>query len=429
MRNIYTVLLYLLVPFVLLRLYLRSRKAPAYRQRWPERFAWKMVRTNKPSIWLHAVSVGEVLGSAPLIQKLLDTYPQYQLVVTTMTPTGSDRVKELFGGQVLHCYAPYDLPGPVKRFLRAIQPQLLILFETEIWPNTIHHCYQQGVPVLLANGRMSARSAKGYQKLAALTKSVMSELSLIAAQSEADGSRFVELGCSEKNVSVTGSIKFDLSIPETLKKHAITLHSQWAGRPSFIAASTHQGEESQVLDAFAKIKHVYPDALLILVPRHPERFDEVAQLIEKAGYEYVRRSTALPVSSHCDVLLADTMGEMLLLYGCIDVAFVAGSLVPRGGHNLLEPAAWGVPVLSGPHLFNFQAISELLKAAGAMAVVGDSDALALKVINLFADREQALQMGRSAEKVVAQNRGALGRQFALIQSLEIEKVGIDEPQH
>lgn len=417
MRNLYTLFLYLLVPFVLLRLYLRSRKAPAYRQRWLERFAWKMARTNKPSIWLHAVSVGEVLGSAPLIQKLLDAYPQYQLVVTTMTPTGSDRVKELFGGEVLHCYAPYDLPGPVKRFLRATQPELLILFETEIWPNTIHHCYRQDVPVLLANGRMSARSSKGYQKLAGLTKSVMSELSLIAAQSEADGLRFVDLGCPEKNVSVTGSVKFDLSIPEALKGHAITLRSQWAGRPSFIAASTHQGEDEQVLDAFAKIKHVYPDALLILVPRHPERFDEVAKLIEEKAYNYIRRSTAQPVGSHCDVLLADSMGELLLLYGCIDVAFVAGSLVPRGGHNLLEPAAWGVPVLSGPHLFNFQAISELLKSAGAMAVVQDSDALALKVINLFADRKQALHMGKFAEEVVKQNRGALDRQFALIQSL------------
>jgi 3-deoxy-D-manno-octulosonic-acid transferase len=416
-RNIYTLLLYLLVPFVLLRLYLRSRKAPAYRQRWRERFAWNMACADKPSIWLHAVSVGEVLGSAPLIQKLLDTYPQYQLVVTTMTPTGSDRVKELFGGQVLHCYAPYDLPGPVKRFLRATRPEILILFETEIWPNTIHHCYRQSIPVLLANGRMSIRSAKGYQKLSGLTKSVMTELSAIAAQSEADGQRFVDLACPKENVLVTGSVKFDVSIPEALKSDAIALRTQWAGRPSFIAASTHQGEDEQVLAAFAKIKHAYPDALLVLVPRHPERFDQVAKLIEDKGYEYIRRSSAQSVSSHCDVLLGDTMGELLLLYGCVDVAFVAGSLVPRGGHNMLEPAAWAVPVLSGPHLFNFQAISELLMAAGAMTIVADSDALALKVINLFADRKQALKMGELAETVVSQNRGALDKQFALIQSL------------
>ncbi|MBL4608569.1 MAG: lipid IV(A) 3-deoxy-D-manno-octulosonic acid transferase, partial [Pseudomonadales bacterium] len=368
-------------------------------------------------IWIHAVSVGEVLGSAALIRKLLHHYPQTQIVVTTMTPTGSDRVKELFGDKVIHCYAPYDLPGPVRRFIKNIRPEMLILFETEIWPNTIHQCYQQGIPVLLANGRMSARSAKGYRKLSGLTKSVMIELSAIAAQSETDGQRFIELGCPREKVLVSGSVKFDVSIPETLKREAAVLRTQWAGRPSFIAASTHEGEDEQVLEAFAKVKRTYQDALLILVPRHPERFDDVATLITKSGFELIRRSSGEPVNAQCDVLLGDTMGELLLLYGCVDVAFVAGSLVPRGGHNMLEPAAWAMPVLSGPHLFNFQSVSELLLSAEAMLIVEDSDALAQQIIKLFSSHEEKEKMGKSAEQVINQNRGALDKQFQLIQSL------------
>ena len=406
-----------MLPFVLLRLYFRGRKAPVYRQRWRERFSWGISPVNKPSIWIHAVSVGEVLGSAPLIRKLLESYPRHQVVVTTMTPTGSERVSQLFGDKVRHSYAPYDLPGSVLRFLNITRPEILILFETEIWPNTIHYCYRENIPVLLANGRMSARSAKGYAKISSLTKSVMMELTAIAAQSPADAQRFVELACPQENVHVTGSVKFDISISETQKNDAEILRAQWAGRPSFIAASTHQREDEQVLQAFDLIKQAYPEALLILVPRHPERFDEVAQLITNGGLEFVRRSSGESVASHCDILLGDTMGELMLFYACVDVAFVAGSLVPRGGHNMLEPAAWAVPVLTGPHLFNFQAISELLINEGAMEIVQDSDDLAQQVIRLFSNPDEAKKMGQLAEQVVSQNRGALDKQFALIQEL------------
>ena len=407
----------MLLPFVLLRLYVRGRKAPAYRLRWRERFALEAMSVDKPSIWLHAVSVGEVLGSAQLIQRLLDHYPSHQLVVTTMTPTGSERVSELFGNQVMHCYAPYDLPGPVQRFLMATRPEIVILFETEIWPNIIHHCYRKNIPILLANGRMSERSAKGYAKLSSLTKSVMGELSAIAAQSAADAQRFVALGHPQHSVTVTGSVKFDVSIAGEMTADAQSLSAQWTGRPSFIAASTHQGEDEQVLKAFQRIKQAYPDALLILVPRHPERFDEVAKLIHDSGFKFTRRSSGDVLNAACDILLGDTMGELMLLYACVDVAFVAGSLVPRGGHNMLEPAAWALPVLSGPNLFNFEAVSELLISEGAMVIVEDAEALAEQVTRLFAQPNEAKRMGLQAQRVVVENRGALDKQFALIQGL------------
>jgi len=414
-RLVYTFLLYLLLPFVVLRLYWNGRRVPAYRHRWRERFGFGLSPIEASTLWVHAVSVGEVLGSAPLIQKLLDYYPQYQVVVTTMTPTGSERVKELFGDRVQHCYAPYDLPAATQRFFSAKRPRLLVLFETELWPNLIHLCYQQDIPVLLINARLSASSARGYGRFPALTQTLLRELSFIAAQSVADAERFITLGADAKKVQVTGSVKFDLTLTEEIKTEARLLRRQWSGRPCLIAASTHQGEEDSVLAAFRKIKQAYPDALLIIVPRHPQRFDRVAEEIKSCGFSLVRRSQGQVLTAENEVLLADTMGELLMLYACADVAFVGGSLVSQGGHNVLEPAAWGLPVLSGPHLFNFQTISDLLVTAGGLQLVKDSDALAAQVIQLFSHPEQAKAMGQKAEAVVRQNRGALAKQLQLIQ--------------
>lgn len=413
-RQVYTFLLYLLLPFVLLRLYWNGRHLPAYRKRWPERLGFSLTPTASPSLWVHAVSVGEVLGSAPLIQALLEKYPQHALVITTMTPTGSDRVKELFGDKVQHCYAPYDLPAAIGRFLGAKQPRLLVLFETELWPNMIHACHQQKIPVLLLNARLSSASARGYGRFPRLTQSILQELSAIAAQSPADAKRFIALGADASKVAVTGSVKFDLELKPSLKTEAEQLRAAWTGRPCWIAASTHAGEEEQVLHAFEKIKHTHPKTLLILVPRHPQRFEAVADTIKRFGFQLQRRSQQDHITADCEVLLGDTMGELLKLYACADVAFVGGSLVPHGGHNVLEAAAWARPVLSGPHLFNFQTIADLLLAAGGLVVVQSSETLALEVIRLFDQPELARAMGQHAEQVVNENRGALKKQLELI---------------
>lgn len=414
-RQVYTFLLYLLLPLVLMRLYWNGRHLPAYRKRWPERFGFSLTASTSPCLWVHAVSVGEVVGSAPLIQALLETYPQHPIVITTMTPTGSDRVKELFGDRVQHCYAPYDLPSAISRFLRAKQPRLLVLFETELWPNMIHSCHQQKIPVLLLNARLSSASARGYGRFPRLTQGILQALSAIAAQSPADAERFIALGADAAKVQVTGSVKFDLELKPTLKTEAEQLRAQWHGRPSLIAASTHAGEEEQVLHAFEKIKQAHPNALLILVPRHPQRFESVADAIKRFGFQLQRRSQQEHITADCEVLLADTMGELLKLYACADVAFVGGSLIAQGGHNVLEAAAWGLPILSGPHLFNFQTIADLLLSAGGLVVVQNSDALALEVIRLFDHPERAKTMGQQAERVVHENRGALNKQLALIQ--------------
>lgn len=413
-RQVYTFLLYLLLPFVLLRLYWNGRHLPAYRKRWPERLGFSLTPTSTPSLWVHAVSVGEVLGSAPLIHALLEKYPQHALVITTMTPTGSDRVTELFGDKVQHCYAPYDLPTAIQRFLKAKQPRLLVLFETELWPNMIHACHRQKIPVLLLNARLSSTSARGYGRFPRFTQRILQALSAIAAQSTADAQRFIALGADADKVHVTGSVKFDLELKPSLKMEAEQLRAEWAGRPCWIAASTHAGEDEQVLQAFVKIKQAHPRALLILVPRHPQRFEAVADIVKRFGFQLQRRSQHEHITENCEVLLGDTMGELLRLYACADVAFVGGSLVPNGGHNVLEAAAWARPVISGPHLFNFQAIADLMLAAGGLIVVHNSETLALEVIRLFDQPEIARTMGQHAEQVVYENRGALKKQLQLI---------------
>ena len=412
-RTLYTLLFHLGLPLVALRLWLRARKAPAYRQRIGERFAFGLAPMQPGGIWVHAVSVGESIAAAPMIRALLAHYPQLPITVTCMTPTGSERIKAMFAGEarIQHCYLPYDLPWAAGRFLDHVRPVLGIIMETELWPNHINQCAKRGIPVVLANARLSERSARGYGKFSALTRPMLAQMSWIAVQTEAEAQRFRDLGARPECVAVTGSIKFDLSIDPQLLKDAAELRGQWQAtqRPVWIAASTHAGEDESVLSAHRQLLASHPDALLILVPRHPERFASVHDLCVQQGFATVRRSSQQPVSAQTSVLLGDTMGELLFLYALADIAFVGGSLVPNGGHNLLEPAALAKPVLSGPHLFNFLEIAALLRNAGALAEVTDAASLSAAVQRLFDQPQQARTMADAGLQVMSANQGALQR--------------------
>ncbi|MCV4287521.1 lipid IV(A) 3-deoxy-D-manno-octulosonic acid transferase [Pseudomonas capsici] len=412
-RTLYTLLFHLGLPLVALRLWLRARKAPAYRQRIGERFAVGLPAMQRGGIWVHAVSVGESIAAAPMIRALLAQYPELPITVTCMTPTGSERIKALFASEsrIQHCYLPYDLPWAAGRFLDHVQPRLGIIMETELWPNHIHQCSKRNIPVVLANARLSERSARGYARFAGLTRPMLAAMSWFAVQTEAEARRFRDLGARPECVAVTGSIKFDLSIDPQLLERAAQLREQWQAthRPVWIAASTHAGEDESVLAAHRQLLSRHPDALLILVPRHPERFDSVHELCQQQGFTTVRRSSGQAVTPDTSVLLGDTMGELLFLYALADSAFVGGSLVPNGGHNLLEPAALARPVISGPHLFNFLEIAALLRQAGALEEVGDSAALAVAVQRLFDQPQLARSMADAGLGVMKANQGALQR--------------------
>lgn len=412
-RTLYTALFYLGLPLVAIRLWLRARKAPAYARRIGERFSWGLPAMQPGGIWVHAVSVGESIAAAPMIRALLARYPQLPITVTCMTPTGSERIQALFANEprIQHCYLPYDLPCAAARFLDRVRPKLAVIMETELWPNHIHQCAKRGIPVALANGRLSERSARGYGRFTKLTAPMLAEMSLFAVQTEAEAERFRQLGARPETVEVTGSIKFDLSIDPQLLVRASELREQWqAGeRPVWIAASTHEGENAVVLDAHRQLLANHPDALLILVPRHPERFNPVFELCRQQGFATIRRSSAEPVTASTSVLLGDTMGELLFLYALADSAFVGGSLVPNGGHNLLEPAALAKPVLSGPHLFNFLEIAAMLREAGALQEVDDAHGLAVAVQRLFELPRDAQKMADAGLRVMRSNQGALQR--------------------
>lgn len=411
-RTLYTLLFHLGLPLVALRLFLRGRKAPAYRARIAERFACGLPPMRQGGIWVHAVSVGESIAAAPLVRALLKQYPDLPITLTCMTPTGSERIRALFDGEprVQHCYLPYDLPWAAGRFLDHVRPRLGIIMETELWPNHIHQCARRGIPVALANARLSERSARGYARFAGLTRPMLEEMSLIAVQTETEAERFRSLGARQASVQVTGSIKFDLKVDEQLMPRARQLREQWGAsqRPVWIAASTHDGEDGLILEAHRQLLSVHSDALLVLVPRHPERFAAVHELC--AGqFSTVRRSTGDAVTAQTQVLLGDTMGELLFLYALADIAFVGGSLVPTGGHNPLEPAALALPVLMGPHVFNFLEISAMLREAGALQQVDDAEGLAAAVRRLVELPQDARRMGEAGRAVMQANQGALQR--------------------
>jgi len=411
-RTLYTLLFLLGLPLVALRLFLRARKAPAYGQRIGERFALGLPAMQQGGIWVHAVSVGESIAAAPMVRALLKAYPDPPITLTCMTPTGSERIRAMFADEprVQHCYLPYDLPWAAGRFLDHVRPRLGIIMETELWPNHIHQCAKRGIPVALANARLSERSARGYGRFAGLTRPMLAEMNLIAVQTEVEAERFRSLGARPECVQVTGSIKFDLKLDAQLLPRARQLREQWQAeqRPVWIAASTHEGEDALVLEAHRQLLEVHGDALLILVPRHPERFNAVHELCREQ-FATVRRSSGDAVDGQTRVLLGDTMGELLFLYALADIAFVGGSLVATGGHNPLEPAALALPVIMGPHVFNFLEISAMLRDAGALQAVDDAEGLAAAVRRLVELPQDARRMGEAGRAVMQANQGALQR--------------------
>jgi 3-deoxy-D-manno-octulosonic-acid transferase len=420
LRYLYSFLLYLALPFLFLRLLWRSRRAPDYRKRWAERLGFCPHSLDK-CIWVHAVSVGESIAAIPLIKALKTQYPNIPLLVTNMTPTGAARVKAALGEAVLQAYIPYDFPDAISRFLAQVNPVICVVMETELWPNLFAGCKNHPIPIVLANARLSAKSAKGYELIGPLTREMLSAIHALAAQGEADAERFAALGLAREKITFTGNLKFDLELPANLAEKSVSLRYQ-LGTERFIwvAASTHPSEEEIVLAAHKKIREKNPQALLILVPRHPDRFNSVATLVEQQGFKLARRSLDDICIPDTSVYLADTMGELLLMYSVADVAFVAGSFVNIGGHNMLEAAALSKPVITGPSLFNFAEISEKMLSAKGMLKVHDANELAETISHLFADEVTRKKMGGNALQVVMANRGALQKQVELIcSSLQI----------
>ncbi len=413
-RHLYTLLLYLTLPLVLLRLLWRGIKAPAYRARWLERFGVFRPPPGWGGLWIHAVSVGEVQAVLPLVRELLARHTGLQITLTTTTPTGSAQVRQQLADQVHHVYLPYDLPFAVTGFLRRVRPSVVLLVETEVWPNLLHLCREKGVYSLLANARLSERSAQRYARLGRFSQQTFAQFDCIAAQGEADARRLRGLGVAPTRVCVTGSIKFDMHIPASLEERVEVLRREWGGRPVWIAGSTHEGEDEVVLSAHHQILERFPDALLILVPRHPERFDRVASLCGRERLQLARRSRHGDYSNATQVYLGDTMGELPVLLGTADVAFIGGSLVMTGGHNMLEAAAQGVALCFGPHVFNFSVVSQILIDAGAAFQISNGQELASQVSAWFADASARADVGERGRRVVAQNRGALSRLIRLI---------------
>ncbi len=412
-RILYTTVLYLLIPLELVRLYRRSRVAPDYGHRWNERWAISLPAIKQGGIWIHTASVGETIAALPVIRHLLKMHPDIPVTVTTMTPTGSDQVKKELGEKVFHIYAPYDLPDAIARFLNHVKPEKLLIMETELWPNIIAAVRKRKINIVLMNARLSKQSANGYKHIRSLAESMVGNIDIIAAQHPDDAKRFIELGAKESRVVVTGNIKYDLRINEELVNQGIEFRSKFPSELVWIAASTHRGEDEQILTAHRFIRNLYPDAQLILVPRHPERFDEVASLCKKQGFKTTRRS--LSEETEQAVYLGDTMGELLLLFATADIAFVGGSLIESGGHNLLEPAALSKPVLTGPHDFNFRDINKQMLSAKAAVCVENAEELAQQVILWIQEPEVMQLAGEQGLSVVKKNQGALGRLLELIE--------------
>lgn len=407
MRLIYTLFFQLLLPLVLLRLYWRGIKAPAYRQRWLERFGIYPKVSRQGVVWFHAVSVGEAEAVFGLVKLMQTQHPQATFLVTTTTPTGSARVQAVLKDQVEHVYLPYDVPWVVKRFLDHFQPRLAVIMEKEIWPNLFAACAARSIPLFVINARLSARSAVSYQKIPALVKPALACVKAIAVQTNDDQARFIDIGARPGQVSVMGNIKFDLAIdPTTIQAGKALKQQRFNGRWVWIIASTHQGEESIFLDLYPALKALIPELLLLIVPRHPERFQPVKKLCEQQGLNVVMRSDNRDCDEISDVYIGDSMGELKLLYAAADLAFVGGSFVAVGGHNVLEPAAIGLPVLFGPQMFNFQEIADQVLAADAAIQCQDSAALQAAVLGVYQDATFSQQLIANGKTFVQTNQGA-----------------------
>lgn len=410
-RALYTLLLYALLPLVPLRLLWRARRQGGYLRHVGERFGYyPQTLRLRDVIWVHAVSVGETRAAEPLVRALRERYPRHPVLLTHMTPTGRETGALVFGDAVIRCYLPYDYPGAVRRFLARFEPAVGVLMETELWPNLIHAASRRGVPVYLVNARLSEKSYAGYARHARLAAQALQELAGIAAQTQADAQRFAALGA--RAPSVTGNMKFDISPPRALIELGARWREAYGARRVLLAASTRAGEEALVLDAYERI--AVEDTLLVIVPRHPDRFDEVASLLERRRLAYQRRSADDPLRSETRVLLGDSLGEMFAYYAACDVAFIGGSLLPYGSQNLIEACAVGKPVLLGPSTYNFAEAAALALASGAARQVADVSDLARTAAALLADAEAAARMGAAGLAFCRAHQGAVHRVLELL---------------
>jgi 3-deoxy-D-manno-octulosonic-acid transferase len=417
-RRLYSLLVYCAAPFAFAVVLWRGLRDRGYWQGLRERFGGGLHEPTAAAIWLHAVSLGEMSAAAPLVRALRLRYPQNPLVLTTATPTGRARARGLFGDTVDVRFLPYDTPGAVARFLDGVRPRVAIIMETELWPNLYDACERRGVPLVLASARLSAKSVARYRRFGSLFRRIFSAISLIAAQTREDAERFVAIGAQSPRTHVVGNIKFDMELGAGVIDQGRALRASFgSARPTWIAGSTHAGEEEQVLAAHAELQADRPDALLLLVPRHPDRFDGVADLLSRRGLRCTRRSSGMAPDGGTAVVLVDTVGELAALYAAADAAFVGGSLVPIGGHNLLEPAALGLPVLMGPSQFNAKDIARLLIQQGAALQVADARELAAALIRLLADPAERQRMGTIGRHIVESNRGSVARLLEFIEPL------------
>ena len=407
MRILYTLLFYFLTPFILLRLFWRGFKAPEYRKRWLERLAIYSVKYPRNVIWVHAVSVGEAEAVFPLVKRLQKQYLADRFLVTTTTPTGSERVQSVLADTVTHVYLPYDLPCVIKRFITIFKPKIAIIMEKEIWPNLYAGCAKNKIPLMVINARLSASSANGYKKIPRLVRPALDSVAWIATQTVEDRQRFIEIGARKNAVSVTGNLKFDLAIDENIIQQAKTIRQElFSGRFIWIIASTHEKEEDVFFELYPQLKKQIPELLLMVVPRHPERFELVRQVAEKMHLKTCMRRTGQKCVHETDVYIADTMGELKLLYGVADLCFVGGSMVAVGGHNILEPAAMGVPIMFGPYMVNFKEISKNMLNLKAVIQCADKPALINAVMNLYNDGDYRKEIASKAKQFVDDNQGA-----------------------
>ncbi len=422
MRFAYVLLSYLLSPLYAMYWIFRGVVNQAYWDRLGQRLGFGYPVLSEGSIWIHAVSVGEVQATVPLVRVLQDRFPNRQLLITTVTPTGAARVTSLYGDRVSHSYIPFEVPFAVHNFFNSIQPDLALIMETEIWPNLYDACGSREIPLILVSARISPQSVNRYRRFLPLFRETLSHGIVIAAQSESDAERFRSLGAAPERTWVTGNIKFDFEMPADLELRGEALREQnFPDRSVWVAASTHDKEEEQVLSAHQRLLEDIPEALLILVPRHPERFATVKSLLRKKEIKFVSRTDGTPCNDDTEVFLGDTMGELPMFYAASDIAFVGGTLVPIGGHNLLEPAALTLPIITGPHLFNTQDIANMFSDSGAFVQVQDAAELADALNRLFGDTGEAEELAKKGHTILMENRGALPRLLDLMEPL-ISKV-------